>query len=83
MIYDREPNRFLTALYGKDSVFTYQPMGYQQVNYTQLRQSAVVVLNEVPTISSGLADELTKFVKAGGTLLVIPLRKPTTASTVC
>lgn len=75
VIYDREPNRFLTALYGKDSVFTYQPMGYQQVNYTQLRQSAVVVLNEVPTVSSGLADELTKFVKAGGTLLVIPSEK--------
>jgi len=75
VIYDREPNRFLAALYGKDSVFTYQPMGYQQVNYTQLRQSAVVVLNEVPTISSGLADELTKFVKAGGTLLLFPAAK--------
>ncbi len=75
VIYDREPNRFLAALYGKDSVFTYQPMGYQQVNYTQLRQSAVVVLNEVPTVSSGLADELTKFVKAGGTLLVFPSEK--------
>lgn len=75
VIYDREPNRFLAALYGKDSVFTYQPMGYQQVNYTQLRQSAVVVLNEVPAISSGLADELTKFVKAGGTILVFPSEK--------
>ena len=75
VIYDREPNRFLAALYGKDSVFTYQPMGYQQVNYTQLRQSAVVVLSEVPSVSSGLADELTKFVKAGGTLLVFPTEK--------
>lgn len=75
VIHDREPNRFLTALYGKDSVFTYQPMGYQQVNYSQLRQSAVVVLSEIPTVSSGLADELTKFVKAGGTLLVFPSEK--------
>ena len=75
VIYDKEPNRFLTALYGKDSVFTYQPMSYQQVNYTQLRQSDIVVLNEVPTISSGLADELIKFVKAGCTLLVFPSEK--------
>ncbi len=75
VIYDKEPNRFLAALYGKDSVFTYQPMGYQQVNYTQLRQSDIIVLSEVPTISSGLADELTKFVKAGGTLLVFPSEK--------
>ncbi len=75
VIYDKDPNRFLTALYGKDSVFTYQPMGYQQINYSALRQSAVVVLNEVPSISSGLADELTKFVNAGGTLLVFPTEK--------
>jgi hypothetical protein len=75
VIYEKEPNRFLTALYGKDSVFTYQPMSYQQINYTQLRQSDIIVLSEVPTISSGLADELTKFVKAGGTLLVFPSAK--------
>ena len=75
VIYDKEPNRFLAALYGKDSVFTYQPMSYQQVNYTQLRQSDIIVLSEVPTISSGLADELTKFVKAGGSLLVFPSAK--------
>lgn len=75
VIYDKDPNRFLTALYGKDSVFTYQPMGYQQINYSALRQSAVVVLNEVPSISSGLADELTKFVNAGGALLVFPTEK--------
>jgi len=75
VIYDKEPNRFLSALYGKDSVFIYQPMGYQQINYSTLRQSAVVVLNEVPSISSGLADELTKFVNTGGALLVFPSEK--------
>ena len=75
VIYDKEPNRFLAALYGKDSVFTYQPMSYQQINYTQLRQSNVIVLNGIPSVSSGLADELTKFVKAGGTLLVFPSEK--------
>ncbi len=75
VIYDKEPNRFLTALYGKDSVFTFQQMGYQQVNYTALRGSDVVVLSEVPSVSSGLADELTKFVKAGGTLLIFPSGK--------
>jgi hypothetical protein len=75
VIYDKEPNRFLAALYGKDSVFIYQPMGYQQINYTQLRQSNVIVLNGIPSVSSGLADELTKFVKAGGTLLVFPSEK--------
>ena len=71
-ITDRDGNRFLSALFGKDSVFTYLPMPYTQVNYTQLKQCGVVVLNEIPKISSGLADELSKFVKSGGTLLVFP-----------
>lgn len=75
VIYEKTPNRFLTALYGKDSVFTFQEMNYQQINYTALRESDVVALCEVPTISSGLADELTKFVKAGGSLLVFPAAK--------
>ena len=72
VIEDKEPNRFLYALYGKDSVFNYNAMAYNQVNYTQLKQCEVIVLSEVPTISSGLADELSKFVKSGGTLLVFP-----------
>ncbi len=72
VIEGKEPNRFLYALYGKDSVFNYQAMGYNQVNYTQLKQCEVIVLSEVPSLSSGLADELTKFVKGGGTLLVFP-----------
>lgn len=71
-ITDRDGNRFLSALFGKDSVFTYLPMPYTQVNYSQLKQCGVVVLNEIPKISSGLADELTKFIKSGGTLLVFP-----------
>lgn len=71
-IHDKEPNRFLYALYGKDSIFNYQSMAYNQVNYTQLKQSEVIILSEVPTLSSGLGDELSKFVKNGGTLLVFP-----------
>lgn len=72
IVYNKEPNRFLAALYGKDSVFTTQAMEYRQINYTQFRESNLIVLNEVPSLSSGLSDELSKFVNAGGTLLLFP-----------
>ncbi len=75
-VYNKEPNRFVNALYGKDSVFNYQSMDYRQINYTQLRECDIVVLNEVPSISSGLSDELSKFVDAGGTILVFPAKEP-------
>lgn len=71
-INDKTPNRFLDALYGQDSVFSYQSMLYTQVNYSELKNCQVVVLNEVPNISSGMADELVRFVHSGGTLLVLP-----------
>lgn len=74
-IQEKEPNRFLYALFGKDSVFHYESMAYTQMNYTQLKNSEVAILSEVPTLSSGLADELTKFVKGGGTLLVLPAKE--------
>lgn len=74
-IQGKEQNKFLYALYGKDSSFNYQSMSYNQVNYTQLKSSQVVVLSEVESLSSGLAEELTKFVKSGGTLLVLPAKE--------
>lgn len=72
VIHDKEPNKYLYALYGKDSIFNYQSMPYTQINYSQLKQCEVIVLNEVPNISSGFADELNKFIQRGGTLLVFP-----------
>ncbi len=72
LIHDKTPNRFLNALYAKDSVFNCHSDDYRQVNYTVLKESNLVVLNEVPALSSGLADELSKFVEAGGTLLIFP-----------
>lgn len=74
-IQDKDNNRFLQSLYGKDSVFNYQSMPYTQVNYTLLKGCDVVILSEVPKLSSGLADELSKFVKSGGTLLMFPAKE--------
>ncbi len=74
-IQDKETNRFLYALYGKDSVFNYQSTTYNQVNYTELKQCEVAILSEVPQISTGMADELSKFVNGGGTLLVLPAKE--------
>ncbi len=74
-IQDKDNNRFLQSLYGKDSVFNYQSMSYTQVNYTLLKGCDVVILSEVPKLSSGLADELSKFVKSGGTLLMFPAKE--------
>lgn len=65
-------NRYLRAMYGKDSLFVYQEMKDKQVNYSQFKQCNLLVLDQLEKISSGLASEVEKYVKAGGTLLVFP-----------
>ncbi len=68
-------NRFLQALYGKDSVFNYLEMPLKQINYTQLKNSQVVMMDEVPSLSTGLMEEISAFVKGGGTLAVLPAKE--------
>ncbi len=68
-------NRFLQALYGKDSVFNYLEMPLKQINYTQLKNSQVVMMDEVPSLSTGLMEEISAFVKGGGTLVVLPAKE--------
>lgn len=67
-----ERNKYLNALYGKDSVFVFTAMNEDQVNYSQFDNAHLIVLNELKGLSSGLADELTKFVERGGALLIFP-----------
>ena len=72
VIDEKEQNRYLNALYGKDSIFEYSAMPVDRINYSVFPGSAVVVLDEVKSLSSGLADELSKYMNSGGTVLVLP-----------
>lgn len=65
-------NPYLRALYGKDSLFIYDEMNVNRINYAQFKNAELIVLDQIKEISSGLADELKKFVVAGGNLLVFP-----------
>jgi hypothetical protein len=77
---EKEQNRYVNALYGKDSVFEYSAMPASRINYSAFSGSAVVVLDEVKSISSGLADELSKYLNSGGTVLVLPAEEMDAAS---
>lgn len=71
-ISEKTQNRYVNALYGRDSLFVFTPMNVNKVNYSQFKTSQLVVLDEVTTLSSGLASELRNFLEAGGNLLVFP-----------
>jgi len=74
-IQDKIKNRYLQALYGADSLFHYEAMNVNQINYSAFASAQLIVLDQVETISTGLAAELEKYVQNGGTLAVFPAEK--------
>ena len=65
-------NPYLRSLFGKDSVVVLSNVDETKIDYSTLNNYRLIILNELKTISSGLAQELTKFVNGGGNLIVFP-----------
>jgi hypothetical protein len=74
-IQDKLKNRYLQALYGADSLFHYNAMNVNQINYSAFASAQLIVLDQLETLSTGLAAELEKYVQNGGTLAVFPAEK--------
>jgi len=68
-LFDSEPN------------FTVTQVSDGALDYSALSTTDLVILNEVSNFSSGMIQELMKFVSAGGSLLFIPSEKPEFSST--
>lgn len=71
-ISDNNPNRYLNALYGKDSLFNYTNLNLNQINYDLIKSANLVVLDQIKTLSTGLQDELQKYIQSGGHILIFP-----------
>ncbi|MBK7213627.1 MAG: BatA domain-containing protein [Bacteroidales bacterium] len=70
------PNKFLNALFNQDSSVRLSNLSEKALDYSRLSQYNLIILNELQSISSGLANELKKYVEAGGSLLFIPSSNP-------
>ena len=71
-IYDDEENRYLNALFQNDSAFHMENTFVTRLNYASLNDFSLIILNQLPRISSGLTQELKRFTSNGGSLLIIP-----------
>lgn len=69
-------NRFLDVLYAQDSTVRMLNVSEKLLDYGRLGNTDLIILNEIPSLSSGLADELKRFVNNGGTLLILPATQP-------
>jgi hypothetical protein len=62
---------FLKKIYSKDE-FNYKGVAYNKLNYNNLDQQNLIVLNELKEIPNALTRALKEFTDNGGQLLIIP-----------
>ena len=65
-------NDYLDALFRSDSNIRYTDSPVRQLDYGSLSGNSLLILNSPAEISSGLAQELNRYVQGGGNLVVFP-----------
>lgn len=63
---------YLNKLFGSDSLFIFNNAAENKLDYSTLPNNKLIVLNGLKAVSSGLAQELKRFVSNGGSVLVFP-----------
>ncbi|RKR84435.1 putative membrane protein (TIGR02226 family) [Mucilaginibacter gracilis] len=66
------PNPYIQAVFNADAFFKPQLVHNGNIDYAGLAAYPLVVLSDLKTISTGLAQQLKTYVSNGGTLLVFP-----------
>jgi hypothetical protein len=76
----KESGKVIESLFGKDSLFILNTQDENKIDYSSLALQQVIILCEPKTISSGLAQELTRFLQNGGSLIIFPSAESDTSS---
>ncbi|MCD4746287.1 MAG: BatA domain-containing protein [Bacteroidales bacterium] len=65
-------NVYLNSLFKNDSAFIFKNAFEKNLDYSSFNKYQMIILDELKDISSGLSQEIKRFVENGGTLVVIP-----------
>lgn len=72
VINDANKNKYLEAGFSGISYFNMTSQLNRNLDYSKFAEHQLIVLNELASISSGLASELNQYIFNGGNLLVFP-----------
>ncbi len=65
-------NAYLNSLYKNDSLFSFSETIASHLDYSTLPNYRLIILDNIGSITSGMGNELGKYVSLGGNILVIP-----------
>lgn len=71
-LYAEEKCLALQMFYQSDSVFQFESMNYRQIDFNKLKSFKLIILNSLPSYSSGLNQQLLAYLNQGGTVFFIP-----------
>jgi hypothetical protein len=66
------PNPYLKAVFASDAFFAATRIADGNVNYAALNTYPIIIISDIKTIATGLAQQLRTYVTKGGTLVVFP-----------
>ncbi|MDJ0645190.1 MAG: BatA domain-containing protein [Flavobacteriaceae bacterium] len=64
-------NDFLSKIYTNDE-FSFSSTNLNQLDYSQLNEQNLIILNELESINNSLISSLSDFLRNGGSLVIIP-----------
>jgi hypothetical protein len=68
----QSPPPYFLRVFGDDPMYEFTQTNVRLIDYAALRAQHFIILNEVDNLSSGLTEELYKFVDNGGSVLLVP-----------
>ena len=71
-INDGSPNKYVNTLFTGDSIFYFISTNYKTIRYDELSSFDLIILDNLPTIPGGIANEITKNLKNGKSCLILP-----------
>lgn len=79
-IYDRGQNEYLNSAFASISYFDLIQQSKNSIKYESFQNQELIILDDLSDISSGLYNQLSKYVNNGGNLLVFPSINPNKAA---
>lgn len=65
-------NTFIRSLFGNDQMFALQNNAASQIAFSELTNYDLIILNELPALSNGLAAALQQQLERGANVLILP-----------
>lgn len=73
-IRESSSGNYISQLYGDNELFNFQSFNTGNIDLNQLPEADIILLNEIGNFSNQLTSVIDKFVKDGGTVVVVPDR---------